>query len=91
MSQHDCAQKDVIENIQDSVEVINQRLGTGDTSFALIKEQLDRIETQTTKTNSRVSKLERFINSFYWCVLGILGSLLAFRLGILTLLQAIFK
>lgn len=84
ISVHECTQKE-------NIEIIKERLGDGDVSLALIKEQLDRIEGQTTRTNGRVTKLEVFSNAFKWCVFGALGFALAQQFGILELIGKIFN
>lgn len=81
---HECTQKE-------NIELIKERLGDGDVSLALIKEQLDRIEGQTTRTNGRVSKLENFSNSLKWCVFGALGFALAETFGLLEVVKRVFS
>jgi hypothetical protein len=68
------------------IERIEERLGTGDVSLATIDLKLEQVLLQTTKTNGRVTRLERFSNAVRWCTLGILGFAAAQRFGLLEMI-----
>ena len=59
MPPHDCAQKEHVEKLEAKIDKIDTRLGNGDVSLAMIHQTLKQVLEQTTKTNGRVTELER--------------------------------
>ena len=84
MTAHECKKEDIIE-------AIRVRLGDGDISLATIKMQLDQILAQTTRTNGRVTKLERFSSGVRNTLLGALLFGIAQITGLTGLVMGVMK
>ncbi len=61
---------------------IEERLGDGDVTLAVLYEKLELILDQTTQTNGRVSKLEKFMAAVRWFFIGCLGFVILDSVGI---------
>ena len=56
---------------REKIEHIDTRLGVGDVNLATMNQTLVRIEEQVTKTNGRVTKLEKLRTAILWLIIGV--------------------
>lgn len=83
---HQCHKEEIIE-------AIRENLGNGAIAFTKVESRLENIETvliqireQTTKTNGRVSKLERFVFASRIIAITTILLLLAAKIGLVDLI-----
>ena len=71
MPPHKCNQEEVILELHQNVSDIKERLGTGDTTFALMAKDIKDVLSQTTKTNGSVKSLLMWRAWILGCAAGI--------------------